>query len=221
VYKKVDYDVGLSAGRNVGLELVRTEYFLLLDDDFVLSGESVFEKLLDFLSYAKFDIAGGCVDSAHSYTLTKRVGHLRVKSHVACNDNFGIAPVYDVPGLACWKTDMINNFFMGRTSTVRKIGWDDRFKLGEHEDFFLRAKEAGAKVGLCRGVSAINDNTCHPKDEGYLSKRRRVFDFWVPMFQKQGITHMQTEAGNYTLQCNPARGKCSIEIKQDYIWFGK
>jgi GT2 family glycosyltransferase len=221
IYKRTNYDTGLAGCRNLALSFVKTEYFMLLDDDFVLSDESIFERLLDFLSFSKFDIAGGCIDSAHCYSLTKSPGALRVKSHVACKDNFGIEPMYDVPGLACWQTDMINNFFMGRTEKIRALGWDDQFKLGEHEDFFLRAKDAGVKVALCRGVSAINDNTCHPKDKAYLDKRMRVFEFWVPMFKKHGLQRMQTEAGNYTMNCDTTgRGNCSISIQQDFIWFG-
>jgi hypothetical protein len=105
--------------------------------------------------------------------------------------------------------------------------------MGEHEDFFLRAREAEGRVGLCRGVTAKNDNSCD-RTPLYLRKRARVFDFWVIFFRKArgdpgavacdaaiqlplpspppfpplqwDLQRMKTAAGMYTLLCNGTVG---------------
>jgi len=71
-------------------------------------------------------------------------------------------------------------------SADRSMRWDPRLKMGEHEDFFLRAREAEGRVGLCRGVTAKNDNSCDRTPE-YRKLRGRVFDFWVIFFTKVGL----------------------------------
>jgi hypothetical protein len=44
--------------------------------------------------------------------------------------------------------DMVENFFLARTQRVREMGgWDDRLKVAEHADFFIRAQQAKLKVG--------------------------------------------------------------------------
>jgi GT2 family glycosyltransferase len=48
-----------------------------------------------------------------------------------------------------WRVcDLVENFFVARTESVRALGgWDDRLKVAEHAEFFIRAKLAGLKVG--------------------------------------------------------------------------
>ena len=48
-----------------------------------------------------------------------------------------------------WRVcDRVENFFLARTQSVRELsGWDERLKVAEHQDFFLRAQRAGLKVG--------------------------------------------------------------------------
>ena len=107
---------------------------------------------------------------------------------------------------------------MAKTSAIKTNLWDPRLKVGEHEDFFLRAKESSLQVAICRGVSAHNDNTCDATP-AYKMLRRRVFDYWVIFFQKHGFTRMQTLAGVYLLNCVNA-SLCIIDVRQDQIWFG-
>jgi hypothetical protein len=44
--------------------------------------------------------------------------------------------------------DYCSNFFMADTVRVRRMGgWNPLLKVGEHEEFFMRAREAGLRVG--------------------------------------------------------------------------
>jgi GT2 family glycosyltransferase len=147
---RLPFDSGISRGRNVLLERVETEYFLLMDDDNWFSRHTRLERMLGVLERERFDIL-----ACHVYfrRQTERLFprrrlngffmDLRLEDGTLrfidprCEDARG--------GCAC---DLVENFFLARTRRVREIGgWDDRLKVAEHADFFLRAKRAGLKVG--------------------------------------------------------------------------
>lgn len=43
--------------------------------------------------------------------------------------------------------DCIHNFFAARTESIKRVPWDPDLKMFEHEDFFLRARDAKLKIG--------------------------------------------------------------------------
>jgi len=228
-YIRSDVDVGLSHGRNLLVAAVTTPYVVILDDDFILDAPAPdappdIVHLLAAVESGEFDIAGGCVDStqgrAWSYSFTRDGSTLIQKPDVPCvaNDASSRAPDYATPAAECWRVDSILNFFLARTASLRSVPWDARLKVGEHEDFFLRAKDAKLRVGLCRGVMAKNDNTCDATDN-YKRFRRRVFDFWVIFFKQHKLQRMQTAAGTYALNCSQDDDACTIDVHQDNIWF--
>ncbi len=48
---------------------------------------------------------------------------------------------------------MVANFFMSRTAWIAEtVRWDPYFKVGEHEDFFYRAKLAKGYIRFCTDV---------------------------------------------------------------------
>lgn len=238
-FLRTGYDVGLAAGRNILVDAVETPYVLLLDDDFILNEQSHIEKLVDALEWGRFDLAGGCIDSAYSYLALRSPGKLEIKPDVPCFGPASRQPDYEADGLSCFQTDFINNFFLGRVSALKEVKWDPRLKLGEHEDFYLRVQDKGLRVGVCRGATAVNDNSCDA-NPSYKKQRGRVFDFWVLVFKKWGIDTMKTAAGEYHLKCPataeeraaaeakeaedkenaiPGLEGCSIDVNQESIWF--
>ena len=239
-YIRTEPDLGLSVGRNILVDSVITPYVLLLDDDFVIHEEKFSESspggklagLFSALVDGEFDVVGGCVDStqgsAWSYSLAREGptrehegGWMKLVADVPCSlaEATPRPPDFTTEDTSCWRVDMILNFFLARTSFLREVRWDPLLKLGEHEDFFLRVKDLGGKVAMCRGYTADNDNTCDALPV-YKAKRQRVFDFWVHMFKKHSLTQMTTPAGVYTLQCDPKDGEiCKIDVKQDNVWF--
>lgn len=63
-------------------------------------------------------------------------------------------PFSDFP--ACRAVDVVANFFIAKTEKIRALRWDGDLKLGEHQDFFLRAKQAGLKVATCSDVKVYH-----------------------------------------------------------------
>ena len=60
-YIHTEFDIGLSAGRNLALSKVKTKYFLLLDDDFLFTNNTKLEKMYELLENSKFDLISGNV----------------------------------------------------------------------------------------------------------------------------------------------------------------
>lgn len=173
VYVHTAFDIGLSAGRNIGLERVQTPYCLLLDDDMVFTHATRLELMLEALD-AGLDIAGGRVDAEEYHGLLIRDGsELRyVRKASGLHANY---PLYDI----VW------NFFMGRTDRVKQVGWDPMLKLSEHSDFFLRAKKIPLLITHLPGVDIDHDRDRYGK---YQRFRGRSMYYAALFLQKHGIT---------------------------------
>jgi hypothetical protein len=94
----------------------------------------------------------------------------------------------------CSHVDFIPNVFLGRTRTFKtEIQWDNLLKLGEHEDFFLRAKDVGIKTLTCPGVTFVHDQVDFwLRRDAYEVKRSRIFDFWRLSLRKHGLNKLNS-----------------------------
>lgn len=161
-YYKLDYDLGLSYGRNYALKMLKTKYFLLCDDDFVFTEETNIYKLKKLLEENDADIVGGAIRNRFNYTegdVNSRIKNL-IKSF------YKSSPIHNYYGEIIKtekelvvkyfnqnnfkefiKTDICLNFFLAKTEKIKNAGgWNERLKIGEHTDFFIRMKENNLKV---------------------------------------------------------------------------
>jgi GT2 family glycosyltransferase len=173
-YLRLEPDVGLSAGRNAMLRHIDTPYFLLLEDDMEFSADTQIELLAALVAQDTVDIAGGDLvrckrkllyvrrKPQHYHGLIEVVdGHLRL-----VEGDRGSGTSYQV-------CDIVPNFFVARTDQVLAFGgWDEELKLHEHEEFFVRAKRAGLRIGFCGDVR-INHWCARPRR--YSQYRSRDF----------------------------------------------
>lgn len=167
-YFKLPYDVGLSYGRNFLIDKVDTEYLLLLDDDFEFTEKTDINKLYQAIKKNKdLDIIGGLVNNFgnepiyYNNKLVLKDGtlyHYRKQNNGYINN----IPLFDI----------ILNFFIARTQSIRKIRWDDDLKVIEHEDFFLRCK-GFLKIGYLEEVQ-INHNPAK-SDEKKRMEYTKIF----------------------------------------------
>ncbi len=146
-YIKTTFNIGLSKGRNIGLQTVKTKYFLLLDDDFVLDPFSNIEEALYIIQSENLDILGGKVADINpdndDIKIRAFMGYLKkVNNKLICT-----SLTHDSELIEC---DFVLNFFIGRTSAVKKVLWDEELHILEHLDFFYRAKKEGLSVAYFR-----------------------------------------------------------------------
>ena len=147
-YIRTPPDIGLSAGRNVYVLNVETPYGLLLDDDHVFSEQTNLEMMVQgMIDNPHIDILGGMwFDN----------GTDQLDFFYQFNIHDGILDLDPTP----IKTegnyefyDIVHNFFIFRPESVKRVLWNPKYKMLEHEDFFLRAKKEGLSVALDRRVA--------------------------------------------------------------------
>lgn len=163
---ELPFDSGISVGRNRALEKVKTPYFLLLDDDFLFSRRQQLGRWLSFLRrHPEVDILGGRYIDLPLYTR-----HRFEEQAIHPTD---AAPQLPIGTMIedCVVVDKVQNYFMGRTETVRKVGWRPDLKVFEHTEFFTRAR--GQLVTVFHPDMAIL-HVKYPFDTGYMVYRWRT-----------------------------------------------
>ncbi|KAJ3241980.1 Beta-1,4 N-acetylgalactosaminyltransferase 1 [Chytriomyces hyalinus] len=197
-YLPLPHDVGLSAGRNRMVERIRTKYVLTLDDDFTLNEDSPIGHLIHALettpqvnSSKSFDIAAAKIPADEGRFGVDYCGLMSMSPQCTLQLKPGsVTPDVDHEG--CSEVEFVPNVFVARTKFLREsIRWDETLKLGEHEDFFWRAKQIGARVLTCPGVIFYHDQVAHWKGvTEYDRKRGRVFSFMKLALRKHGFLRL-------------------------------
>lgn len=142
-YYHLPYDSGISKGRNVGLDQVNTEYFVLLDDDTYFKETTDLNIFLDFLeSTPQAALIAGVMDNSNSIqgTFEYIAGGLIINGLNENEENIT-------------QVDIAQNFFMAKTKDVKEVRWDERLKINEHFDFFIRFKNEGY---ICYHTDLVN-----------------------------------------------------------------
>lgn len=199
-YIHIAFDSGLSKGRNVLLQNVNTPYFVLCDDDFVFDKRTDINNAFECLIKYNLDIIGGDFYNYITITSLKRFLKLLffdfekiiwfISNRYVLSRYIGTFEEKN-KGLEFWISnhnsshepyfcDAVNNFFIAKTTAVKKIGgWNEELKVGEHEDFFLRAKKMKLKIAYLNGFGVrhypvINSNYKKYRYRSFAFKKRFV-----------------------------------------------
>lgn len=157
------FNSGLGAGRNAGLDLVKTPYTLVLDDDYVFYRKTrLIEALKMLIDEPRIDIMGGARVDLPFY-------------RVVDYSKIGLFPSPAMPVLPHGSflaglpvQGKVANFFIARTESLRKVMWDGNLKKTEHADFFTRAKGQLVTV-YNKKMRVLHARTFF--DDGYLKYR--------------------------------------------------
>jgi glycosyltransferase involved in cell wall biosynthesis len=207
-YLQLPYNTGLAEGRNQMLKGVSTPYFLLCDDDFVFDKRTRVPLMVSLLENHKLDLLGGVFFQHNRKT---RIGKLLLKINyffirykfilpsfqfyeyhagfrILKNKISLFSISYKNPVTIC---DMTHNFFLARTEKVKSFGgWNSILKVGEHENFFIRAKLAGLKVGTTRMCGVVHDQWTL-NSEAYKSLRIKAVDYQKLALEEFGINSLE------------------------------
>ena len=182
-------DLGIALGRTLALKLVKTKYFLLLDDDSIFNDSTNIEMMAKILDTTDASLVGGDVAENHHFGgyfqfVTGAKHHEQILNHYngacyATNETVAGFPL-------CMRCDTTSNFFMAKTSDVLEVGcWSQELKVREHKDLFLRLKAAGKKVAYCPDFTIANKKEA-PKisrKTGYELKRMGRSEQMETMFK--------------------------------------
>ena len=176
------FDSGLSAGRNLLLSKVETKFFLLLDDDWLLTDSCRIPSMVEYLLLHQLDIVAGdlfwskrnCRVPYNGMLERTDDGYLRwINGH---HKKLGELFIYDI----------VDNFFVGRTASVSKVLWDEDLKVGEHEDFFFRAKET-LSIGYLPSAFVINTEDGDDFYQRHRGRRDSYFSLFLKKHNLKGF----------------------------------
>lgn len=197
-YQELPFDVGLSVGRNHLVDRVKTDYFLLLDDDYVLDERTDLAAGVALIEANGLDILGGASYDYKSIrypwdrtirTVQAAFTRGQLYSYLGTIQRDGDRQMINyvtrtVPDYV--EVDIIPNFFIARTTAVRDVNrWDDRLKFHEHTEFFMRAKENGLRVASSLVFGARH---CPIRPKHYMRFTHRD-DEPLYIFKKHGLRH--------------------------------
>ena len=148
-------DLGIAAGRTMGLEMVKTKYFMNLDDDVVATEDTDIAKIVVILDSTDASLVGGGTNFAGflNFGRNEAGGPTLEFYQGACR-----LANQSLPGFSnCFRCEITSNIFIARTQDALSVGgWSKELKIVEHKDFFLRLKAAGKKVVHCPDFRAKN-----------------------------------------------------------------
>lgn len=204
-------DSGLSFCRNHLVNATLTPFFFLMDDDFTIEEDSHLDFLLEFLyQYPHIDILAGKIPEdiiafndfsgiflRYNYSLELTHNVTPTFKHRALFPRSAKRKPIDI-GNPCRQVDFVPNVFMARQRSVQSVRWDDYFKLGEHEDFFMRFGHANRTVFTCRYINVHHHQEPWWKkvNTSYFARRARVHDYFAQMLIKHNLKRLITF--NYT-----------------------
>lgn len=128
------FDTGVGAGRNAGLDAVRTEFVWMADDDMILLPDfDAARPLAHLRAHPEVDLYGGAV-----VNLPDGRRHDYAAASLFAREGAPVLPRGTlVGGLPVY--EKVPNFYVARTDRVRALRYDDRLKRLDHNDFFTRA----------------------------------------------------------------------------------
>ena len=176
------------------LDHVNAEYFVLLDEDFLLDNKTDLETGLLLLKQNNLDIIGGYFRTNSTVyhpwdyvkVLIRDIFRLEERSNyigsltMSHEDRILYADLTTNRFPDFSLTDITHIFFIGKTKVIREQNrWDDELKLHGHLAFFLNAKQNRLKVGFTNKMSVQHRPI---RSKKYRSFRNRDF---YPLFMKK------------------------------------
>lgn len=211
---ELPYDCGLSYGRNYLVSKVKTKYFCLCDDDFLLDRKTNVPAAIEILEDKNLDIIGGYIRNykiinstkdkviklvqkiIHYELPTNYIGNFEIKK----NDLVANYKIKEFPDYC--DSDIVLNFFVAKTDVIKSNPWDNNLKLQEHTAFFYKAKLNNLKIGFTNKLSVKH---CPVQYEKYKSFRTRNY------------THVFMEKNNLNSILSNYDNKPSLLIKRPKI----
>ncbi|MCX6785936.1 MAG: glycosyltransferase [Candidatus Komeilibacteria bacterium] len=138
-YYDLPFDCGICVGRNMLVDLIKTPYTLIGDDDFLYTKDAKLELMLDLIKNSNFDMVGG---------RAREGGKVRdYQGFIEDHGNYMIWRKLNDNGAKLQPADITFNFFIGKTEVLKQVRWDESIKISyEHSTFFIDLKRAGFKA---------------------------------------------------------------------------
>lgn len=195
-YKHFDFNsLGLSKGRNIGLESTKTEYFVYCDDDFLLDKNCGIKYVLDMAKEKNLDVLAGYYRNLKSLDSDK-VKNLNWIGFIQENDEFDVCTIYENLFPEFLKCDIVQNFYIGKTESIKDIGYPEDIRTNEHNLVFLRFKQHGLKVYSTLKLY-VRHLHLRKENKKYKTNRSRTF---VEQASKPVVGQLITDDGMFSFK---------------------
>lgn len=179
-YIELPFDCGLCVARNRLVELVKTPFVLVGDDDFKYTGAAMVGEMLQFMEKNRdFDLIGGRINEGgkvRDYQATFQLDEGHFKINRLKTENYLTSD-----GLRYTPCDLTFNFFVAKTDVVKATPWDEKIKVAyEHSTFFIDLKRGGRKVAFTPDAIVI-----HKPEEVVIKDERRKEDYKMYRFRQE------------------------------------
>lgn len=189
----VPFNCGLSYSRNQLVKATIEPYILILDDDFILTEKTQLDNFVRILIEDEtIGVVGGDLERNASYHYNlkymKDEGRLY---YIHCNDRnlkqtTKTIVQKPVSYLYC---DIVLNFSLFRREVFDNFCWDEKLKLVEHTDFFLRLQqETKWKVAHTTSVTAIHDQDRTNESYALLRSKINGEEYYQMFLKKWNLT---------------------------------
>ena len=180
-------DLGIALGRTLAVQQVRTKYFLLIDDDTIITNLTNIELLAEILDTTDATLVGGKVTENSDFSGYLHFGYSDIEKRRELTLYKGACArfnetIENFP--ECLRCELTTNVFMAKTKDILEVGgWSEELKIVEHKDLFLRLKAAQKKVVYCPDFQIHNGKeTKEERDVAYTRKRFGRFHFMKAWF---------------------------------------
>ena len=175
-----DSNYGIAEGRNRAIQLVKTKYFLLMDDDVTVIDTADIKTMVDILDTTDASVVGGSLQGRLNIAGFLKFGYFggttrKLGLFNMCAEFNRTLPSHP----ECYQCDLNLNLFMARTKEVLATGgWNPELKVLEHKDIYIKMKMAGLKLAVCPLVKFDHlppgDNS-EMQGIGYAEKRHNSY----------------------------------------------
>lgn len=147
----LEFDSGLSRGRNEIVKNTMTDYLMILDDSRYFKNDLPISKMLYFLRNSKYNLIFGKIDNRpcggrHYTCLFEKIENNQIVCKALRKIN---SEIFD----EVYETNLGLNVFIAETTTLKKTMWREELKLGEHELFFIDYYRKGYRCAFSPNIS--------------------------------------------------------------------
>lgn len=131
---------GLSYGLNRALEKVKTPYVMRMDDDELLTLKTCLGDQVLFLEHhPEIDLVAFCTLTAiRCKNPDEEVSRFTSFSMQGAPKPLRIPHMTQIDGNH-FVMGKVPNLYVARTEKIRSIGWDEKIRMMDHQDFFLES----------------------------------------------------------------------------------
>ena len=190
-YVHVGYDLGLSACRNRLVNMMDSEYVVIIDDDMIWNDSyDIYEAVRRLQNTNKKLLTIALDNQINPY-----IGHLFKNDnddslHFCHFDEMEKRQHRNSVYPECYNTDIGLNIILAQRSFLLENPWPEEYKVGEHALYFwLLKKNAPNNIIACLDMSVHHNNQEHTKTQSYIKNRQRAAEY---LKKFGGIIHNST-----------------------------